>query len=104
MSLLFSPLDDQPLVESKHILITAMARDAQTDTRYSADGKQLLDAGRPPLTMEPVQATLTFKGSPIAAVKAVDIYGVPTDQEVPHESNTFTIDGRYATYYYEVQR
>ena len=65
MSLLFTPLDDQPLVESKHILITAMARDAQTDTRYSADGTQLLDAGRPPLMMEPVQATLTFKGPPI---------------------------------------
>jgi hypothetical protein len=104
VSLLFSPLDDQPLLESKQILITAMARDAQTGTRYSADGKQLLDAGVPPLTMEPVQATLTFKGSPIASVKAVDIYGVPTDQAVPHEQNKFTIDGRYATYYYEVKR
>jgi hypothetical protein len=104
VSLLFSPLDDRPLVESQHVLITAMARDAQTGARYSADGKQLLDAGRPPLTMEPVQATLTFQGSPIATVKAVDIYGVPTDQAVPHERNTFTIDGRYATYYYEVKR
>jgi hypothetical protein len=104
VSLLFSPLDDQPLLESKQILITAMARDAQTDTRYSADGKQLLEPGRPPLTMEPVQATLTFKGSPIVSVRAVDIYGVPTEQRVPHEHNTFTIDGRYATYYYEVKR
>lgn len=49
-------------------------------------------------------ATLTFKGSPIVSVKAVDIYGVPTEQEVLRDSNTFTIDGRYATYYYEVKR
>jgi hypothetical protein len=104
VSLLLTPLDDQPLVESRHVLITAMARDAQTDTRYNADGTQLLDAGRPPLMMEPVQATLTFKGSPISSVRAVDIYGVPTEQEVPRESNTFTIDGRYAAYYYEVKR
>jgi hypothetical protein len=104
VSLLFTPLDDQPLVESRHVLITAMARDAQTDTRYNADGTQLVDAGRPPLVMEPVQATLTFRGSPITSVKAVDIYGVPTAQEVPRESNTFTIDGAYATYYYEVKR
>ncbi len=104
VSLLFTPLDDQPLVESKQILITAMARDSQTGARYNADGSQLLDAGRPPLLMEPVQAELTFPGLPLTSVKAVDIYGVPTDKDVAREGNRFTIDGRYATYYYEVKR
>ena len=104
VSLLFTPLDDQPLVESKHILITAMARDTQTGARYNADGSQLLDAGRPPLLMEPVQAELTFPGLPLTSVKAVDIYGVPTDTNVAREGNRFTIDGRYATCYYEVKR
>jgi len=104
VSLLLTPLDDQPLVESKHILITAMAQDAQTGTRYSPDGKQLLDPGRPPLLMEPVQAMLQIKGPPIESVKVVDIYGVPTDREVSHERNVFEIDGRHQTYYYEVKR
>ena len=104
VSLLFTPLDDQPLIESKHILITAMARDKQTGAEYNADGTQLLDAGKPPLLMEPVQATLTFKGAPIASVKVVDIYGVPTEREVPRKDNSVTIDGRFATYYYEVSR
>jgi hypothetical protein len=104
VSLIFTPLDDKPLAESKHILITAMARDMQTGTRYNADGTELLAAGAPPLLMEPVQATLTFKGAPITSVKVVDIYGVPTATDVAHTGNTVTIDGRYATYYYEVKR
>ncbi|HUT36368.1 MAG TPA: beta-galactosidase [Planctomycetota bacterium] len=104
VSLLFTPLDDKPLVESRHILITAMARDKQAGAEYNADGTRLLDAGKPPLLMEPVQATLTFKGAPIASVKVVDIYGVPTAKDVARQGNAFTIDGRYATYYYEVKR
>ena len=104
VSLIFTPLDDKPLAESKHILITAMARDMQTGTRYNADGTELIAAGAPPLLMEPVQATLTFKGAPITSVKVVDIYGVPTATDVAREGNTVTIDGRYATYYYEVKR
>jgi hypothetical protein len=104
VSLIFTPLDDKPLVESAHILVTAMAQDRQTGARYNADGTELLDAGAPPLLMQPVQATLTFKGAPITSVKVVDIYGVPTAKDVAHEGNTVTIDGRYATYYYEVKR
>jgi hypothetical protein len=54
--------------------------------------------------IEPVQAKLAFKGGPIASVKVVDIYGVPGEKEVEREGNVFAIDGRYATYYYEVKR
>jgi hypothetical protein len=104
VSLIFTPLDDRPLVDSRHILITAMARDAQTGTEYNADATQLLRAGGPPLLMEPVQATLTFQGAPIASARVVDIYGVPTARAVDRKGNTLDIDGRYATYYYEVRR
>ncbi len=104
VSLLFTPLDNRPLIESGHILITAMARDSQTGTKYNEDGTQLIEPGMPPLMMEPVQAELTFKGPAIRSVKVVDIYGVPTAQEVECNDNRFTIDGRYATYYYEVKR
>ena len=102
--LLFAPLDDLPLIESEHVLITAMARDRQVGTVYNEDGTQLLATGGPPLLLEPVQATITFKGGPIASARVVDVYGVPTDRALEHSGNTIRIDGRYGTYYYEVKR
>ncbi len=104
ISLLFTPLDNRPLIESDHILITAMARDKQFGSVYNEDGTELIDAGGPPLLLEPVQATLIFKGTPITSVKVVDVYGVPMDHQVERSDNSVRIDGRYATYYYEVTR
>ena len=104
VTLLFTPLDDRALIESEHILITALARDKQLGTVYGQDGTQLLETGGPPLLLEPVQATITIKGEPVTSVRAVDVYGVPTAHEVERVENTFRIDGRYASYYYEVTR
>lgn len=105
VSLIFTPLDDLPLADSQHVLITAMARDKQTNTKYSDDGKTLLTIGGPPLLMEPVQAKLKFKGRAPQAVKVVDIYGVPSATTVPVDKDgSFTIGGEYRTYYYEVKR
>jgi glycosyl hydrolase family 42 (putative beta-galactosidase) len=105
VSLILTPLDDQPLERSGHILITAMARDKQTNTQYNDAGTELLQVGGPPLLMEPVQATIHLKGPAPTNVCAVDIYGVPTDREVQVENDgSFVIDGRYRTYYYEVKR
>jgi hypothetical protein len=104
ISLLFTPLDNRPLIESGHILITAMARDKQLGAVYNDDGTELLETGGPPLLLEPVQATIMLKGAPVSSVKVVDIYGVPTDRQVDHPDNTFHLDGRYATYYYEIRR
>jgi hypothetical protein len=102
--LLFTPLDNRALIESEHILITALAQDKQLGTMYNADGTRLLETGGPPLLLEPVQATITLKGGSPTSVKAVDVYGVPTGRQLEHTDNTFRIDGRYATYYYEVNR
>ncbi|UCF16977.1 MAG: hypothetical protein JSW59_05855, partial [Phycisphaerales bacterium] len=104
ISLLFTPLDNLPLIESEHILITAMAQDKQYGTIYNQDGTRLIETGGPPLLLEPVQATLTFKGAPLSSAKRVDVYGVPADGQIERSGNTFAIDGRYATYYYEVKR
>ena len=41
VSVIFTPLDNLPLVQSRHILITALARDKQAGTRYSAAGTML---------------------------------------------------------------
>jgi hypothetical protein len=104
VSLLFTPLDNRPLIESEHILITAMARDKQYGTFYNEDGRELIESGGPPLLLEPVQARLTFKGAALSSAKIVDVYGVPADNQMERSGNSFAIDGRYATYYYELQR
>ena len=104
VSLLFTPLDNRPLIESGHILITAMAQDKQLGTVYNEDGTKLIETGGPPLLLEPVQATLTFKGAALSSAKVVDVSGVPADGQIERMGNTFDIDGRYATYYYEVKR
>jgi len=105
VSLLFTPLDDQPLEASKHVLITAMARDKQSGAKYSDDGTKLEAVGTAPLLMEPVQAAIRLKGTKPAQVRALDYQGVPKKDAVTVQADgTFAIDGTSAAYYYEVKR
>ena len=106
VSTIFTPLDDLPLAQSRHILITALARDKQTGTRYSADGTRLESTGTAPLLLEPVQATLRFTGAKPVSVTPCDHYGVPMPgKSVPIAADgSITIDGTYRAYYYEVKR
>ncbi len=104
-SLLFTPLDDLPLATSRHILITALARDKQSGAEYSPDGKKLLTVGTAPLLLEPVQATLRFKGPKPVSIRPLDYQGMPKKNVVTVQADgTFTIDGTSAAYYYEVRR
>lgn len=105
VSLLLTPLDNESLERSNHILITAMARDKQTGAVYNGDWSRLEQVGGPPLLMEPVQASLRFKGQTPAQVRALDLYGVPTEKSLDIQPDgSFSIDGTYQTYYYEVKR
>lgn len=105
VSVIFTPLDDRPLAASGHILLTAMARDRQTGTAYGKGGKKLDRIGGPPLLMEPVRATIRLKGGRPKQINILDIYGVPTGRTVPPaDDGSFTVDGRWATYYYEIRR
>ena len=105
VSLIVSSLDPSPVAQSRHLLITALARDKQTGTRYSADGKMLEATGTAPLLLEPVVATIKLNGAAPVSVTPCDHYGVPMAAQVPVAGDgTFTIDGRYRAYYYEVKR
>ncbi|MBN1809806.1 MAG: beta-galactosidase [Planctomycetes bacterium] len=105
VSVIFTPLDNRELRSSRHVLITALARDRQTGTEYGADGTQLLKVGHPPLLLEPVRATVRLKGSPPRSVNVLDVYGVPTGATVPVDAaGSFRVDGTFASYYYEVKR
>jgi len=101
--LIFSSLDDLPLIESSHILVTALARDRQTGARYSADGGRLTSVGGPPLLLEPVQARITYLGPAIVSAVTADFYGVPTGVAVEREGNSFTMDGRAQSFYLEIR-
>ena len=105
VSLLFTPLDDLPLAQSKRILITALARDKQTGAKYSDDGTKLLATGTAPLLLEPVQATIKLTGAKALTIRPLDHYGMPKKEPVPVAADgTFQLDGRYRAYYYEVRR
>ncbi len=106
VSTIFTALDDVPLAESRHILITALAQDKQAGSRYSADGTELVAIGTAPLLLEPVQARIALAGAKPTRVSPCDHYGVPMDgKDVPVAADgTFTIDGTYRAYYYEVER
>jgi hypothetical protein len=105
VSVIFTPLDDQPLAESRHILITALAQDKQTGARYNADGTILESTGTAPLLLEPVQASLQFAGAKPVKVRALDHYGAPNGKMVPVGADgSVVIDGTYRAYYYDVMR
>ena len=105
VSLLLTPLDDLPLAQSRHVLITALARDRRTGARYSLDGKSLLAAGTAPLLLEPVQATIKLAGPPPISIRPLDPYGVPKKETLgAGKDGSFQIDGRSRAYYYEVRR
>ena len=104
VDLIFTSLDNQPLGSSASILVTALAQDTEAGALYAGGGTSLTAIGGPPLLLQPVQASITMGGLPVSSVRVVDVYGVPTNANVPVTGNTFTIDGTYATYYYQILR
>jgi len=104
-SLIFTPLDDEPLERSRSVLITALARDRQEGSRFSEDGKRLEAAGGPPLLLEPVVARVRLRGPPPERVRALDLYGVPRGDAVRvAPDGRFEIDGTHRTFLYHVAR
>ena len=71
------------------ILITAMAREKQSGAVYNANGSRLEQLGGPPRLVEPVQATLRIQGATTAAVRPLDVYGVPKEK-VDHSAMSHT--------------
>lgn len=107
VSLLVTSLDDLPIADSAHLLVTAMARDRQTGARYSADGARLEAVGGPPLLIEPVRARLRLGSgwSGDAVGRPLDALGVPVETGLERTPDGwFVIDGRYRAFAYEIRR
>lgn len=96
-------LDDEPIADSRHLLITTIARARNTDMKLV--GGELIDKGKAPILMEPVVAELEFKRSMDAIVFALDHDGCRTDDKVPFAEGKLRLDGRKTrTIYYEIVR
>jgi len=68
------------------------------------DQKTVVDNGRPPILVEPVQAQLHFKNRTVQEVRVLDNDGIPTAATIPiADDGTIALDtGRDRTLYYLV--
>lgn len=92
---------------ANRLLVTAQARGRNAGMKYGPGNARLLDKGRAPVWLEPVEATITLKRRGSATVHALDHLGGMTDQTVSVEKRgtdaTFVIGEAYRTMYYLVQ-
>jgi hypothetical protein len=80
-----------------------VARNCNTDCRYSAINAKILDNGKPPILLEPVKATIGISGRTIAAVNVLDHDGQRTGKVLTVHNGEFTIEGASdRAMYYEV--
>jgi hypothetical protein len=92
------------LAKGKRALVSALARNANSGFRIlTLDQKTIVDNGKPPVLLEPVQAEVEFARRTISRVNILDHDGRSTERTVPASRNRFTIDtGRDRVLYYEV--
>jgi len=93
----------ETLADAPTALVSAVARNCNTGFTVLAFDGRVLDNGKPPILLEPVKATITIAGRPIAAVNVLDHDGKRTGTSLAVTGGTFTIDGaRDKALYYEV--
>ncbi len=85
----------------KGLLVVAIARARNTGQTLNDAADQILAAGKSPILMEPVQATVTIRRQGTAKVVLLDHDGMMTGGTLPVRNGAFTIDGaRDKTPYY----
>ncbi len=84
---------DKTIESSRELLIAAIARARNTGMKFSPSGDRMLAAGRSPILMEPVKATITIRRSGSPKVFVLDHDGKMTGRELPIENGVFAIDG-----------
>ena len=105
-SVILTPLDDKPIAESRHLLITAVGRTRNTDMAYSRGGQRLIAIGTSPVKLEGVKGTLTLNRGGSCTVTALDPFGYKTVDVQPTSTSNQTVipmDGQNKAAYYEVK-
>lgn len=91
------------LTKCKRALLSVMARNSNSDFSYFTLDNRVLNNGKGPILLEPVQATVSIFNRPLAAVNILDHDGKPTGRTVPVLNGTFQVDGtRDKALYYEI--
>ena len=94
---------NESLATARSALLTAVARNCNTGFKYFAPDSKVIENGKAPILLEPVQATLTVSGRKVAAVNVLDHNGHRTGKTLPVSNSQFTINGAQdKTPYYEV--
>ncbi len=93
----------EDLAGGKRALLTVLARQSNTGFTYFAPDHKVLKNGGPPILLEPVKATVTIAGRPIARVNILDHDGRRTGRTLAVTDGRFTLDGaKDKAIYYEV--
>jgi hypothetical protein len=93
----------EDLARGKRALLTVLARQSNTGFTYFAPDQRVLKNGGPPILLEPVKATVTVTGRPIAGVNVLDHDGRRTGRTLPVTDGRFVLDGtKDKAIYYEV--
>ena len=93
----------EDLASGKRALISVMARESNTGFTYFAPDNRVLKNGGAPILLEPVKATVTIAGRPVAAVNVLDHDGRRTGRTLAVTDGQFTLDGaKDKAIYYEV--
>jgi hypothetical protein len=93
----------EDLAGCKRALLSVLARQSNTGFTYFAPDHQVLDNGGPPILLEPVKATVTIGGRPLAGVNILDHDGRRTGRTLRVTDGRFTLDGaKDRAIYYEV--
>jgi len=96
---------DKTLSDCKHALVSVIARASNTGFSYFTLNNKIIDNGKAPILMEPIQARIGITGRRIAAVNVLDFDGVLQPDKTVKVDNKgeFAIDtGVDHTMYYEV--
>ncbi len=104
--ILLSSLEkDQGIRSSKQILVTTVARARNTGMKYNADKTELLDIGKAPVLLEPVQVRVKLKGNANATVYILDHTGNKTGKVMQLVDGVFDLNSEETkAIYYLIER
>ncbi|MBQ7096519.1 MAG: hypothetical protein IJN96_00430 [Clostridia bacterium] len=101
-------LDDNKLKNSEHMLLTAVARERNTDMVMSEEEVgRMIDTGHAPILTEAVTAAVTIKSATPIAVYALDSSGRKKQAVAVRAVSggySFNLSSDYETLYYEIER
>lgn len=96
--------ENEELDKAKRLMLVTVAKAENTDTVFDYNRTKLIDNGKAPILVEPVEATISLKMKGDFRVWALNDLGL-REHEVPVQNNSFEVSGsKYKTIWYEIER